>query len=127
MTVTLVLGPSGHSARVRILPGEHTIGRRATEAAIVPAEDKSIRRADGAGGAESAAATPSAALRFRPLSRSARSRKHGVFRVTAFTADAVTDLDALPLVELRVRAGVPKLRAPRAWLTPPPSSPLSPG
>ena len=110
MTVTLVLGPSGHSARVRILPGEHTIGRRATEAAIVPAEDKSIRRAPARAPAHAGPGAQRLPQRRRvplhalaSLLRSARSRKHGAIRVTAFTADAVTDLDALPLVELRVR------------------------
>lgn len=45
MTVTLCLGAAGGNGRVRLLPGEYSIGRRATEVDIVPADDKSIRRA----------------------------------------------------------------------------------
>ena len=59
MTVTFCFGAAGGDGRVRLLPGEYSIGRRATEVDIVPADDKSIRHA----------AAHSVQLRARSLAR----------------------------------------------------------
>lgn len=42
--VTLCLGAAGGNARVRLLPGEYSLGRRAQDVDIVPYDDKSVRR-----------------------------------------------------------------------------------